>query len=130
MIAFRVDRRSNVVPYLQLVEQVRHALRTGWLETDDRLPTVREVAEQLAINPNTVLKAYRHLEHEGLVEGRPGQGTFVVASLAGPALAHHADLRRDLLTWLARARAAGLGDEEIEALIETTVHGVEAEGVA
>jgi GntR family transcriptional regulator len=130
MIAFRVDRRSNVVPYLQLVEQVRHALRTGWLETDDRLPTVREVAEQLAINPNTVLKAYRHLEHEGLVEGRPGQGTFVVASLAGPALAHHAGLRRDLLAWLARARAAGLGDEEIEALIETTVHGVEAEGVA
>lgn len=130
MIVFRVDRRSSVVPYLQLVEQVRQALRTGILETDDRLPTVREVAERLSINPNTVLKAYRHLEHEGLVEGRPGLGTFVVHSLAGPSLAHQADLRRDLLAWLARARRAGLQYEDIDALIDTTLRTFESEGAA
>jgi GntR family transcriptional regulator len=130
MIDFRLERRSNVVPYLQLVEQVRRALRTGMLEPGDRLPTVREVAGSVAINPNTVLKAYRELEHEGLVEGRPGQGTFVVGSLAGPSLASHAALRRELIAWLRRARRAGLEAEDIEALIGTTVHSFEAEGAA
>jgi GntR family transcriptional regulator len=121
MIIFRVEKHSNVVPYLQLVEQVRYALRTGLLERGDRLPTVRDVAEKLAINPNTVLKAYRHLEHEGLVEGRPGQGTFVVRSLAGPSLAAHAGLREEFLAWVGRARGAGLQDEDIEALIQTSI---------
>jgi GntR family transcriptional regulator len=130
MIGFRLDQRSNVVPYLQLVEQVRRALRTGLLEPGDRLPTVREVAETVAINPNTVLKAYRELEHEGLVEGRPGQGTFVVRSLAGPSLASHAALRRELMAWLRAARRAGLEPEDIEALIGTTLHAFESEGVA
>lgn len=130
MIGFRLDRRSHVVPYLQLVDQVRRALRTGLLEPGDRLPTVREVAESVAINPNTVLKAYRALEHEGLVEGRPGQGTFVVRSLAGPSLASHAALRRELLSWLRKARRAGLEHEDIEALIGTTLHAFESEGVA
>ena len=110
MIGFRLDGRSNVVPYLQLVDQVRQALRTGLLEPGDQLPTVREVAESVAINPNTVLKAYRQLEHEGLVEGRPGQGTFVVRSLAGPSLASHAALRRSICTpGSTKARGAGLG---------------------
>jgi GntR family transcriptional regulator len=130
MIGFRLDGRSNVVPYLQLVDQVRKALRTGLLEPGDQLPTVREVAEAVSINPNTVLKAYRQLEHEGLVEGRPGQGTFVVRSLAGPSLASHAALRLELQTWLRKARQAGLGAEDIEALVGTTLHAFEAEGVA
>lgn len=130
MIGFRLDQRSNVVPYLQLVEQVRTALRMGLLEPGDRLPTVREVAETVAINPNTVLKAYRELEHEGLVEGRPGQGTFVVRSLAGPSLASHAALRRQLMAWLRTARRAGLEHEDIEALIDTTLHAFESEGAA
>jgi GntR family transcriptional regulator len=130
VIDFRLDGRSHVVPYLQLVEQVRQALRTGLLEPGDRLPTVREVAESVAINPNTVLKAYRQLEHEGLVEGRPGQGTFVVGSLAGPSLASHAALRRELRTWLRKARAAGLEPEDIEALFGTTLHAFETEGAA
>ena len=130
MIGFRLDRRSNVVPYLQLVEQVRHALRTGLLEPGDQLPTVREVAETVAINPNTVLKAYRELEHDGLVEGRPGRGTFVVRSLAGPSLASHAALRREFLSWLRRARRAGLQPEDIQALIGTTLRAFESEGVA
>jgi GntR family transcriptional regulator len=130
MIGFRLDGRSNAVPYLQLVDQVRKALRTGLLEPGDQLPTVREVAESVSINPNTVLKAYRQLEHEGLVEGRPGQGTFVVRSLAGPALASHAALRLELQTWLRKARQAGLGAEDIEALVGTTLHAFEVEGVA
>ena len=130
MIGFRLDRRSNVVPYHQLVEQVRHALRTGLLEPGDQLPTVREVAESVAINPNTVLKAYRELEHDGLVEGRPGRGTFVVRSLAGPSLASQAALRRELLSWLRRARGAGLQTEDIQALISTTLRAFESEGAA
>ena len=130
MIGFRLDRRSNVVPYLQLVEQVRHALRTGLLEPGDQLPTVREVAETVTINPNTVLKAYRELEHDGLVEGRPGRGTFVVRSLAGPSLASHAALRREFLSWLRRAHRAGLQPEDIQALIGTTLRAFETEGVA
>ena len=130
MIGFRLDARSNVVPYLQLVEQVRQALRIGLLETGDQLPTVRDVARELAINPNTVLKAYRELELEGLVDGRPGQGTFVLRSLAGPSLANQAGLRRELLGWLRRARRAGLDGDDIVALIQTTVRDLTDEGVA
>ena len=130
MLGFRLDRRSNAVPYLQLVEQVQRALRTGLLEPGDQLPTVRKVAESVAINPNTVLKAYRELEHDGLVEGRPGQGTFVVRSLAGPSLASQAALRRELLVWLRKARRAGLEPEDVEALIGTTLHAFETEGAA
>ncbi len=130
MLDLRIETRSHVVPYLQLVEQVRQALRTGLLEPGDRLPTVREVAESVSINPNTVLKAYRQLEHEGLVEGRPGQGTFVIGSLAGPSLGSHAQLRRQLRTWLHAARDAGLEPEDIEALFDTTMHAVESEEIA
>jgi GntR family transcriptional regulator len=130
VIEFRLDTRSNVVPYLQLVEQVRQALRQGFLTPGDRLPTVRDVAELLAINPNTVLKAYRELELAGLVEGRPGQGTFVLRSLAGPSLGSQAGLRRELLGWLRRARKAGLDRDDIVAVIETTLRGFADEGAA
>ena len=130
MIEFRLAARSNVPPYLQLVEQVRQALRMGLLEAGDQLPTVRDVAESIAINPNTVLKAYRELEHEDLVEGRPGLGTFVIRSLAGPSLASHAKLRRDLLSWLQRAKDAGLDHEDIVALLETTLRSFTSEGAA
>jgi GntR family transcriptional regulator len=112
------------------VQQVRQALRVGLLEPGDQLPTVREVAESLAINPNTVLKAYRELELEGLVEGRPGLGTFVVRSLAGPSLSSHAELRRQLQAWLERAREAGLDQEDVVALVETTMRSSFQEGVA
>jgi GntR family transcriptional regulator len=130
VIEFRLETRSNVVPYLQLVEQVRQALRMGHLEPGDRLPTVRDVAESIAINPNTVLKAYRELELAGLVEGRPGQGTFVLRSLAGPSLGSQAGLRRELLAWLRRARKAGLERDDIVAVIETTLRGFADEGAA
>jgi GntR family transcriptional regulator len=130
MIEFHLDGRSPVGTYKQLVQQVRQALRVGLLEPGDQLPRVREVAESLAINPNTVLKAYRELELEGLVEGRPGLGTFVVRSLAGPSLASQAGLRRELEAWLGRARAAGLDQEDVVALVETTLRSSFQEGVA
>ena len=130
MITFRLDPASGLVPYLQLVQQVKHALRLGLLEVGDQLPTVKEVVAQLAINPNTVLKAYRELEHAGLIESRPGQGTFVRQTLAGPSLASHAALRRELLYWIHNAQAAGLDEESIVALFTTTFHDAMKEGVA
>ena len=120
MITFRLDTVSGLAPYLQLVQQVKHALRLGLLEVGDQLPTVKEAVAQLAINPNTVLKAYRELEYEGLIESRPGQGTFVTRTLAGPSLASHAALRHELLSWIGRAQQAGLDAESIEALFTTT----------
>jgi GntR family transcriptional regulator len=116
VIEFHLDSRSGVSPYLQIVQQVRQALRLGLLHHGDQLPTVKEVVAQLAINPNTVLKAYRELEHEGLASARPGVGTFVSGSLGGESLAAHGPLRRSLQGWITKARRAGLDDESIEAL--------------
>ena len=130
MITFRLDSASGLVPYLQLVQQVKHALRLGLLDVGDQLPTVKEAVTQLAINPNTVLKAYRELEHAGLIESRPGQGTFVTRTLAGPSLASHTALRRDLMRWIRSAKAVGLDDESIEALFTNTFHDAVKEGVA
>jgi GntR family transcriptional regulator len=121
LIEFHLDGHSKVATYMQLVQQVKQSMRTGVLGPGDQLPKVREVSEALAINPNTVLKAYRQLEIEGLVEGRPGVGTFVQRSLAGPSLANQAALRRGLETWLRKARAAGLDREDIVAIVETTM---------
>lgn len=120
MIEFHLDGRSGVSPYLQLVHQVRHALRLGLLREGDQLPTVKDVVARLAINPNTVLKAYRELEHEGLASARPGVGTFVTKTLTDASLAAHGPLRQDLRRWLAKARLAGLDDESIEALFMNT----------
>jgi GntR family transcriptional regulator len=120
MIEFHLDGRSGVSPYLQIVQQVRHALRLGLLCQGDQLPTVKDVVAQLAINPNTVLKAYRELEHDGLVAARPGVGTFVTRTLTDTSLAAHGPLRQDLQRWLAKARLAGLDDESIEALFRTS----------
>ncbi len=115
MIEYRIDRRSGIATYLQLVQQTKRALRLGLLEPGDRLPTAREVVEALAINPNTVLKAYRELEREGLVEGRRGLGTFVRRGL-GEGRATDARLRSELTEWMARARAEGLEKDDITAL--------------
>jgi GntR family transcriptional regulator len=120
MIEFHLNGRSGVSPYLQLVQQVRQAMRLGLLADGDQLPTVKEVVAQLAINPNTVLKAYRELEREGLVQARPGLGTFITGSLTDGSLAAHEPLRRELQAWLARARDAGLDADSIEALFAST----------
>ncbi|MCF6526278.1 GntR family transcriptional regulator [Streptomyces sp. JJ36] len=116
MVAFRIDRRSGVATYLQIVQQTKQALRLGLLEPGDRLPTAREVVEATAVNPNTVLKAYRELEREGLVEARRGLGTFVRASLGGGGAAVGSPLAAELGAWMRRARRAGLGREDTEAL--------------
>ncbi len=121
MIDFRLDRGSGVATYLQLVHQVKHALRLGVLRPGDRLPTAKEVVDKLAINPNTVLKAYRELEREGLVAGKPGLGTFVQRSLGGASVTEHARLRDSLSGWVSEARAAGLDPEDIEALFASVV---------
>src|SRR6478735_1368283 len=120
-IEFRLDPSSGVPTYLQLVQQVEHALRLGDLQPGDQLPKVREVVAGLAINPNTVLKAYRELEHKGLAAGRPGAGTFIEASLDPVTLPELAGLRRSLRRWLDSADAAGLDEDGIVALVVSTL---------
>src|SRR5262245_9365858 len=109
-IEFHLDNRSGVPPYLQLVQQVKQALRLGFLQPGDQLPTMRAVVSRLAINPNTVFKAYRELERDDLVESRPGQGTFVTRSLTDASIASHQALRQQLVQWLQAAEDAGLDE--------------------
>jgi DNA-binding transcriptional regulator YhcF (GntR family) len=120
-IEFRLDTGSGVPTYLQLVQQVEHALRLGYLKPGDQLPKVRDAVASLAINPNTVLKAYKELETKGLAVGRPGQGTFVQATLSQVVLPELATLRRSLLTWLGTAEAAGLDEDGIVALFTSAL---------
>jgi GntR family transcriptional regulator len=121
VIEFHLDSRSGVAPYLQLIQQVRQALRLGLLREGDQLPTVKDVSGSLAINPNTVLKAYRVLEYEGLAAARPGVGTFVTMTLTSDSIAAYTELSRDLEGWIGRARAAGLDDESIGAIFQRTI---------
>ena len=121
MIEFHLDSRSGVATYLQIVQQVKEALRLGTIDVGDQLPTVREVVADLAINPNTVAKAYRELERESLVVARQGRGTFVASTLAPASFSHYDELRKELEHWLAVADAAGLDDESIKALISATL---------
>jgi GntR family transcriptional regulator len=120
-IEFRLDATSGVPTYLQLVQQVEHALRLGYLKPGDQLPKVRDVVTSLTINPNTVLKAYRELETKGLAVGRPGQGTFIEATLSQIALPELTVLRRTLLGWLASADTAGLDEDGIVALFTSAL---------
>jgi GntR family transcriptional regulator len=120
-IEFRLEPASGVPTYLQLVHQVEHALRLGYLTPGDQLPKVRDVVASLAINPNTVLKAYRELETKGLTAGRPGQGTFIEATLSQVALPELTGLRRSLLGWLATADEAGLDEDGIVALFTSVL---------
>jgi GntR family transcriptional regulator len=122
MIEFRLDPRSGVPTYLQLVQQVQQALRLGILQPGDQLPTVKEVVGSLAINPNTVLKAYRELDREGITEGRRGQGTFVSRDQPAAEPRDYSALRSALLKWIERARNAGLDDESINALVLATLN--------
>jgi GntR family transcriptional regulator len=126
MISFRVDGRSGVPPYLQVVRQVRQAMRMGVLNVGDQLPSVREVVAAVAINPNTVLKAYRDLEREGLVEARSGQGTFVRALPPGPPPGTHSRLGHSLARWVREAREAGLDEESMESLLRITLRAADA----
>ena len=121
MIAFRIESRSGIPPYIQIVQQVKHALRLGMLQPGDQLPTVKQVVAAVAINPNTVLKAYRDLERDGLVEGRPGLGTFVLKRPEGPPPHLHAALRRSLERWMQSAFGAGLDHESVASLFDSVL---------
>src|ERR1700742_2235372 len=116
VIEFHLDTRSGVAPYLQLIHQVRNALRLDLLRQGEQLPTVKDVSTGLAINPNTVLKGYRELEDQGLVAARSGRGAFVTGALDCGALAAQEPLRRELRRWLGKARPSGMDEESIEAL--------------
>ena len=130
MISFRVDGRSAAPPYLQIVQQVRQALRMGLIDVGDQLPSVREVVAATAINPNTVLKAYRDLEREGLVAAAAGRGTFVTRRPDGPPPGTHTRLGRSLARWVREAHAAGLDDESIESLLRVTLRAADEEEIA
>lgn len=120
-IGFRLDPASGVPTYLQLVQQVEQALLLGYLKPGDQLPRVREVVASLAINPNTVLKAYRELEHKGIASGRPGQGTFVQADVSRVTLPELSRLRRRLDGWIGEAQTAGLEEHHVVALFTTAM---------
>ena len=130
MFRFRLDGSSGVPPYLQIVHQVRQSLLLGYLQEGDRLPTVKDVASDLVINPNTVVKAYRQLEHEGLAGGRPGQGTFITGSSTAVLPEAQQALRESLEDWLRDADAAGLTDEAVTALIAVVRQDVKKEKVS
>lgn len=122
MIQFRLNTHSGVPPYLQIVQQVKQALQVGILQPGDQLPTVKEVVAHVAINPNTVAKAYRELESLGLTEGRTGSGTYARQRPDGPSPEVQEALSKDLEGWIVGARKAGLDDDEIEALLQVALH--------
>ncbi len=130
MIEFQLDATSGVATYLQLVQQVHQALQLGLLVPGDQLPTAQQVVAKLAINPNTVLKAYRDLEREGLVRPRPGQGTFVVGTLPRKDPVAQGRYLASMTEWMGKARGAGLGPDDIEAIYRTAFRNCFAEGVA
>ena len=117
-------------PYLQIVQQVRQALRMGVLDVGDKLPTVRGIIAATAVTPTPVLKAYRDLERDGLVEPRAGHGTFVVGRPSGPPPGTHSRLAGSLAQWVRGAREAGLDDESIESLLRITLRAAAEEETA
>jgi GntR family transcriptional regulator len=130
MIEYHLDPRSGVPTYLQLVQQVKQAARLGLLQPGDQLPTVKEVVACLAINPNTVLKAYRELDREGLVEARRGQGTFLSRNVPAAAPSDHAALQRALIEWVGQARQAGFDEQGIDALVAAALRATAVEDAA
>jgi GntR family transcriptional regulator len=130
VIDFNLDPNSGVAPYMQFVHQVRRALRLGLLLVGDQLPTIKQVVARVAVNPNTVAKAYRELERQGLVEARPGAGTFVTQTLSDESLAAHGPLRKDLERWIGKARLAGLDEESMEALFHNTLEASSQQDIA
>jgi GntR family transcriptional regulator len=124
VLQFQIDRRGGLAPYLQLVQQVEQAMRLGSLVPGDQLPTAKSVVAALGINPNTVLKAYRELEHRGLVDARPGVGTFVRAGAPMASMPEQPRLRSRLSTWMLSARAAGLAEDDVQALVTSALREV------
>jgi len=121
VIEYRIDRRSGIAPYMQIVQQTRQAVRMGRLVVGDKLPTAREVVAATAINPNTVLKAYRELEHEGLIDSRAGVGAFVRRTLGRLESSLESPLAEDLRGWVRQAREGDLERPDIEALVKAVI---------
>jgi GntR family transcriptional regulator len=131
LVEFHLDPNSGVSYYVQLIQQVRQALMVGILRSGDQLPTVKEVVAHVALNPNTVLRAYRELEHDGLVVSRPGVGTFIAAIIpAAMAPASYQSLKADLESWIQKARTQGVDDRRLAALFAHVLHENAEEGVA
>jgi GntR family transcriptional regulator len=130
MLNFYLDSTSGVATYLQLAQQVRQGVQLGILRPGDRLPTAQQVVAALAINPNTVLKAYRELEREGLVHAKQGQGTFVSEQAQRPDTATQTRFLASLTAWIQKAHAAGLSDDDIEAIFRIAVRSESTEGIA
>jgi GntR family transcriptional regulator len=129
-IAFYLDRGSGVPTYLQLVHQVDYALRLGFLTEGDQLPRIKDVTRSLAVNPDTVMKAYRELEVRGIAAGRPGLGTFIVAAPDVAGLREMATLQRRLTSWLADAAAAGIDEMGMKALFAAALRDFHDRGGA
>jgi GntR family transcriptional regulator len=129
-ITFQLNQASGVPAYLQIVQQVEQALRMGILRPGDQLPTVKQVVAEVTVNPNTVTKAYRELEHAGLVEGRQGVGTFVLRRPQGPPPEEQTRLARGLQRWVDRAQAAGLDGQAMEAMLRSVLGNASDRGVA
>jgi GntR family transcriptional regulator len=122
---FRPNPSSGVPIYLQLMEQVQHAIETGALRPGEQLPGIRPLAEELVINPNTVAKAYRELEHAGIIELRQGAGAFVAETARIDRLADKLKAAQPVVsTAVAKLRAQGLTDEEIRRLVEAELAGI------
>lgn len=130
MLVLRLNSSSGVPPYLQIAQQVRQALMAGILGPGDQLPTVKDVVAQLAVNPNTVFKGYKELEHEGLVQGRPGSGTFVLRRPDGPPPGVHARLSTELAKWVKSARTQGLDEAAIESLMRSVLDADKGQAIA
>ncbi|MFM9442672.1 GntR family transcriptional regulator [Streptomyces acidiscabies] len=128
IVEYRIDRRSGVPAFQQIVQQTKQALRLGVLVPGDRLPTAKEVAEVSTVNPNTTLKAYRELEREGLVEPRPGQGTFVRRTLGRPETGTDSPLYGELVAWMSKAAGAGLEQDDVTALVASAMEKQYAAG--
>jgi GntR family transcriptional regulator len=129
-IAFYLDRGSGVPTYLQFVHQVDHALRLGYLRAGDQLPRIKDVTRTLAVNPDTVMKAYRELELRGIAAGRPGVGTFITRAPDIVGLKQLATLRKKLSTWLAEAAEAGVDELGMKALFTAALRDFSDGGAA
>ncbi|MHB8817018.1 MAG: GntR family transcriptional regulator [Steroidobacteraceae bacterium] len=125
----RPNSGSGVPIYLQLIEQVKHAIETGALRPGDQLPGIRRLAEELVMNPNTVAKAYRELEHDGVIELRHGAGAFVSANAGAQRQTEKIRAAQSLVTAsVKQLRARGMTDAEIRRLYESALATVSAKG--
>lgn len=126
---FRLNPQSGVPIYLQLIEQVKHGIENGALRPGDQLPGIRKLAESIPMNPNTVAKAYKELEHMGLVELRQGSGAFIAEGLDTKELTDRMQSARPIVEKaIEKLLQLGLSEEEVRRLIEAELAARKVEG--